>query len=219
MGGVAAPLPTPTNVTSVIADNSTNNVTTYTATFDANVSAGKRVVIVLQSSALSGSVTVTGADSAGNTWNLIKSYAVNTRRQAVYECVLTNALVSGVTTIPLASSSTGRIHIVGLTADNVATVDTTHAGTAGTADTFSTSTGSLAAAPAVAISVVWKANQNALTEDAGNGWTKLVEDTATGASTMSLSTQVVASTAGLTHAPSWTGSVAYAQFFLYLPGG
>jgi len=222
--GGGGSLPTPTNIASVIADNSVNNVTSYTAHFDSAASVSKRVIQALQTSALSGTVTISGADGAGNSWGSpAKTTTLNTRRQAVYDATIANAITGGGsplgTTLPLASSSTGRIHVLGFTADNIGVMDTSHAGVSGTADTFSSATGTLPiGVPGLVVSVVWKANQNALTEDAANGWTKLVENTAPGASTMSISYQVVSSTASLTHAPSWTGSVAYWQFFLYFPG-
>lgn len=216
--GGPPPGPTPSNVTAVIDANSGGNVTAYTATFDANVAAGKKATLILLSTALSGTVTAAATDSAGNTWTLVKSYTVNTRRQAVYECVLTNPIVAGVTTIDLATSATGRIYVVGLTADNIGAIDTTNNGNAGTAAGFSVSSGVLPAAPGLLASVYWKAADLATTEDTANGWSRLVENVLSGAGTMTISVQVNSSTAAITHAPTWAGSFAYAQLFLFWPG-
>jgi len=170
----------PANIVELIKGNSNITATSFNATFTANAAIGTDCIIILATSGLSGTITVT-TDSAGNTWTPITTWTGNSRRQAAYGCTLTNAIVSGATTITVTASTTGRLEIIGVKGDylkwETATYTTPVISAAAT--TLASPSGTLPGPAVALIDWTWKANANAVTADTGDGWAKTAEDIVT----------------------------------------
>lgn len=191
-----------------------NTTGDYTITFTANAAVGELAVLVMASTALSGTLTLAATDSAGNTWTLVKSTTLNTRRQAVYQSVLTSPIVGGATAITANGSASGRIAVCGFKCANVAVVDVNSNGTFGTATSSSISSGGQTTADQLIIGWVWVANTTGWAESTVDAFTTLSSAIHLTNFMLRVSYKIVSATDSVTYAPGGWGNAAYATSIL-----
>lgn len=192
----------------------TNTTGDQAVTFTASASVGELAVLVLATTALSGTLTLAATDSVGNTWSLVKSTTLGSRRQAVYQSVLTNALTGGATTITANASASGRMVVCGFKVSGVTTVDVNSAGATGTDVASTISTGGQTTANQLIIGWVWVANTAGYTESTADSFTSLSSAVNASNFQLRLAYKIVSSSASVTYAPSGWGSAVFATSIL-----
>lgn len=197
------------------AYQTTNTTGDMTLTFSTAAAVGELAVIILATTALSGTLTLATTDSAGNTWTLVKATTLNSRRQAVYQSVLTSPIVGGVTTIVANGSASGRIAAGGFKCANVTTVDVNSNGTFGTGDNSTISTGGQTSADQLVVGWLWANSTSGWNESTADSFSELVSVVNTTNFMLRISYKIVSAPESVTYAPSgWASGAAYATSIL-----
>lgn len=192
----------PTWITPSTAESGGSN-TALTSIANGNCSIGSQALAIGTTSANS---TDTFVDSGGNTWVHDKTWSLNGLRQEAWRSTLTSAIVSGTSTFTLGSNILARLSMAVFCDNAVPNLDVIGTGVGNVSGTSSSTTHTPGSANStLVLAFLWKpSSTGTFTEDTAHGWTNIASIPNAGNNLLSVAYQVVASTATLTYAPSWS---------------